>query len=121
MNYKFKTNSTIDAYGQTENVIHCKFGDMRKQYHFTDEFMQEYPEFCKEYDKYFMGNDCVFDSPFDILNYIENFELPVKLYSNFYDEEFENYRAVRDWLANEYGTRDMEKSARLYKGLEATK
>lgn len=121
MNYKFKTNSTIDAYGQTENVIHCKFGDMRKQYHFTSEFMQEYPEFCKEYEQYFMGEPSVFDSPFDIVRYIERFELPVKLYSNYYDEEFEDIDAVREWLMYEHGTRNMEKSAKLYKGLEATR
>lgn len=118
MNYRFKTNSNIDAYGDTQNVIHFKFGDCRKQYHFTDEFMQEYPKFCEEWSKYWCNEDSVFDSPFDILRYIENFELPVKLYSNYYDEEFADLQAVREWLANEYGTRDMEKSSRLYKGLE---
>lgn len=118
MNYRFKTNSDIDAYGDTQNVIHFKFGDCRKQYHFTDKFRDEYPGFVIEYANYWNGHDSVFDNPFDILSYIEKFELPVRLYSNYYDEEFEDYEAVREWLANEYTTQNMQKSARLYKGLE---
>lgn len=119
MNYRFKSNSNIDAYGNTDNVIHFKFGDCRKHYHFTDEFVKKYPEFSREFESYWIGQDSVFDSPFDVVGYIERFELPVRLYSNYYDEEFEDIDAVREWLMYEHGTRDMEKSARLYKGLEA--
>lgn len=118
MNYRFKTNSDIDAYGNMDNVIHFKFGDCRKQYHFTDEFMQEYPEFSKQYENYWYEQDSVFDSPFDVVSYIERFELPIRLYSNYYDEEFEDINAVREWLMYEHGTRDMEKASRLHKGLE---
>lgn len=102
MNYRFKKNSDIDAYGDSQNVIHFKFGDARKQYNFTNEFIDKYSGFCKEYINYWNAQESVFKNPFDIVRYIEKHELPVRLYSNYYDEEFEDIGAVLEWLAYEY-------------------
>lgn len=100
--YKYKQNSTIDAYGDTENVIHLKFGEARKGYNFTDEFTKQHPKFVREYTHYFNGEKSLFRDPLSILNYIETFNLPVKLYSNYVDQEFENVAAAKEWVVNEY-------------------
>jgi hypothetical protein len=102
MNYRYKKDHNIDAYGDTETVIHLKFGDIRKHYFFTKEFQEQHPNFCKEYAKYFMGEKSLFTDPLSIVNYIEAFNLPVKLYSNYVDQEFEDIAAVKEWICNEY-------------------
>lgn len=112
MNYRYKKDSDIDAYGDTQNVIHFKFGDMRKMYHFTPDFQTKHPRFCEEWHKYWMGEDSLFSDPLAVVNYIETFDLPVRLYSNFVDEEFEDFDAVREWLNNEYQGQHKDK---LYK------
>lgn len=99
--YRFK-DSNIDAYGDTDNVIHFKFGDARKHYNFTKDFQAKYPEFCKEYARYWEGKDSVFKDVFDLVHYIERFEIPVRLYSNYYDQEFKDTKAVLEWLGMEY-------------------
>lgn len=100
-NYKFKTNSNIDAYGDTQNVIHFKFGDARKQYNFTTEFRASKPGFCKEYANYWAGKPSKFRNVMEIVNYIDEHELPIRLYSNFYDEEFADIAAAREWISQE--------------------
>jgi hypothetical protein len=101
--YRYKTNSDIDAYGDSQSVIHFKFGDARKQYFFTKEFKSKHPKFCAEYEKYWQHEDSLFTDPLSIVNYIEWFNLPVRLYSNFADEEFADFDAAREWLNHEYG------------------
>lgn len=100
--YRYKKNSNIDAYGETENVIHFKFGDCRKAYNFTKDFQDKYPNFVKEYLNYFMNQESLFSDPLAIVNYIEMFDLPIRLYSNYTDQEFADPQAVKEWLANEY-------------------
>ena len=107
-NYRYKENSNIDAYGNTDNVIHFKFGEARKNYNFTVEFIQQYPNFVKEYEKYFMGNKSVFNDVLELVNYIERHEIPVRLYSNFVDEEFADIDAVKEWLVSEHVGRQYE-------------
>lgn len=103
MSYRYKDNSSIDwAYDDSTSVIHFKFGDMRKHYHFTDEFMTKHPNFCKEYARYFSGENSLFVDPLSIVNYIETFNLPVRLYSNFVDEEFADIKAAKEWICEEY-------------------
>lgn len=123
MSYRWKQDSDIDAYGNTENVIHFKFGDMRKSYNFTDVFDAKHPRFCEEYRKYFAGEKSLFSDPLAIVNYIEQFDLPVKLYSNMYDEEFEDIDAAKEWIMREYGGQNRDKlfhyeSGRGYVGLD---
>lgn len=111
--YRYKDNASIDwAYDDSTSVIHFKFGDCRKHYHFTDEFETKHPKFCKEYAKYFMGEPSLFSDPLSIVNYIETFNLPVRLYSNYVDEEFADTEAVKEWICNEYGGHNRDK---LYK------
>lgn len=100
--YRYKTDSDIDAYGDTQDVIHFKFGDCRKMYHFTNEFTKQHPKFAEEFAKYWEGSDSLFHDPLALVNYIETFNLPVRLYSNFVDEEFADCDAVREWLGSEY-------------------
>lgn len=114
-NYRYKpykeTSSVDWAYDDSENVIHFKFGDMRKNYNFTEDFRTKHPMFCKEYARYFAGESSLFTDPLTIVNYIETFNLPVRLYSNMVDEEFEDIQAAKEWICAEYsGNRD-----KLYK------
>ena len=109
MSYRYKTNSNIDAYGDTQNVIHFKFGDMRKMYHFTKEFQEAHPQFCKEFIKYWERKPSLFSDPLAVVNYIRAFNLPVRLYSNFVDEEFEDFDAAIEWICGEYQGQDRDK------------
>lgn len=108
-NYKYKTHSNIDAYGETDNVIHFKFGDMRKHYNFTPEFKLKHPMFCREYARYFSGDPSLFSDPLAIVNYIERFNLPVRLYSNYVDGEFADIEAAKEWICNEWSGRNRDK------------
>lgn len=112
--YRYKINSDIDAYGDTQNVIHFKFGDCRKMYHFTREFEQAHPRFCEEYVKYWRHEKSLFTDPLSIVNYIEMFDLPVRLYSNYVDREFEDYQAVKEWLCEQYMGQSLQQN-QLYK------
>lgn len=112
MSYRFKKTSTIDAYGETQSVIHFKFGDCRKMYFFTNELQEKHPKFCEEFAKYLERSTSLFTDPLAIVNYIEVFDIPVRLYSNYYDEEFEDFDAAREWLAAEYQGQNRDK---LYK------
>ena len=102
MEYRFKKDSEIDAYGDTENVIHFKFGDCRKAFNFTKDFTKEHPKFVKEYKEYWMGKESAFTDPLSVVNYIDLFKLPIRLYANFYDEEFEDIEACKEWICNEW-------------------
>ena len=42
----------IDYYGTKDSYIHLKFGDIRKMYNFTKELEKKYPDFTREYAKY---------------------------------------------------------------------
>jgi hypothetical protein len=100
--YRYKAIDDIDAYRDTESVIHFKFGDARKWFFFTKELQKQYPNFCKEYIKYFDYEKSLFSDPLCIVNYIEHFNIPVKLYSNMADQEFADIDAVKEWLCSEY-------------------
>jgi hypothetical protein len=48
-----KTKKTKDDfYGEGFSYIHTKFGDIRKQYFFTDDFIKENKEFVELYKSY---------------------------------------------------------------------
>ena len=36
----------IDYYGDKDNYIHAKFGDLRKMYNFNKSLQSLYPKFC---------------------------------------------------------------------------
>ena len=76
----------IDYYGTKDDYIHAKFGDLRKMYNFTAEFRQEYPRFCEQYERYYMGNLSVFSIPQQILEYVKTHNIPVNFYFNYTDE-----------------------------------
>jgi hypothetical protein len=58
-----------------------------------------------------MGDSSKFTNPLDVVSYIEKYKLPVRLYSNYYDEEFEDIAAAKEWILAEYETRlvDLDK------------
>lgn len=120
--YRYKENSNIDAYNDTMSVIHFKFGDCRKHYFFTEEFVTAHPKFAAEYAKYFIKQKSLFSDPLSIVNYIEVFKLPVRLYSNYVDEEFEDINACKEWICQEYGGQNRDKlftwGTSGYKGLD---
>lgn len=100
----------IDYYGENDNYIHLKFGDCRKMYNFTEDFVKEYPRFADEYRKYFYGKESLFINPLEIINYTINFDIPINYYENFTDEPCTK-RQAQEYLMNEYiGNRELCKS-----------
>ena len=92
----------IDYYGTKDNYIHLKFGDARKMYNFTPEFIKEYPLFAKEYSKYWNGDkDCQFENPFQIVNYVFGNKIPVHFYYNYTDEPAEDMNGIMNYLVGE--------------------
>lgn len=98
---RFKPKNDLDYYGGDFACIHAKFGDFRKCYNFPEEFCKRYPNFCSEYDKYWECKKSVFENPMQIVNYIERYGVPCALYSNFYDREFADFDAVKEWICQE--------------------
>jgi hypothetical protein len=94
---------TIDYYGTEDNYIHLKFGDTRKMYNFTNEFIKAYPDFAREYSTYFEGEKGKFKNPFQIVNYVFNNSLPVHFYFNFTDTPAKSETEIIDYLVKEQG------------------
>ena len=100
----------IDYYGTKDNYIHAKFGDLRKNYNFTEDFVKKYPRFAEEYHKYFMCEKSVFANPLEITNYIINYNLPIHAYFNFTDTPAKDWYEVQEYLNKEYlGNRELYK------------
>lgn len=94
---KKNTTKQIDYYGDTDNYIHLKFGDARKMYNFTKEFMEEYQDFSRQYQLYWDNNtESRFKNALDIINFIEEYEIPVHLYFNYTDTPA-TMREAREW------------------------
>jgi len=98
---RFKPENRWDYYDGGFACIHAKFGDFRKWCNFPDDFRKKYPNFCSEYEKYGDREKSVFVDPVHIVNYIERFAVPCALYSNYYDREFADFDAVREWICRE--------------------
>ena len=91
----------INYYGGNDNYIHAKFGDLRKCYNFTKDFIEKYPRFSEEYHKYYMCEKSLFSNPLEIVNYIIYFNIPVHAYFNFTDTAG-TWEDVQDYLKHEY-------------------
>lgn len=91
----------IDYYGEKDNYIHLKFGDARKMYNFTKSFREEYPKFATEYSKYWEGTDSAFRSPFAIVEYVYEKNIPVHFYYNFTDTPAKDKKEIIDYLVGE--------------------
>jgi hypothetical protein len=100
-----KTN--IDYYGDKDSYIHLKFGEARKCYFFTNEFVKKYPEFCKSYENYFFGEsnenpDNEFYSAYDIVETAQALGIPANFfYFNFTDTPAKSYKEIKSYLDNE--------------------
>jgi len=93
---------TIDYYGNKADYIHLKFGDARKMYNFTAEFIEKYPLFAEEYAKYWSGDTMTqFKNPFQIVRYVFKNKIPVHFYYNFMDIPAENEAEIMDYLVRE--------------------
>lgn len=93
----------IDYYGNKDNYIHLKFGDVRKMFNFTQAFREKYPKFVVEFTNYFMDRKSKFKNPFQIVSYVYNKKLPVHFYYNFTDTPAKNKREIMEYLSNENG------------------
>lgn len=91
----------IDYYGEEDNYIHLKFGDVKKMYFFTKEFIEAYPSFVREYGNYFSNKKSVFRTPFAIVEYVYENKLPVKFYYNFTDTPAKDKKEIMDYLVAE--------------------
>ncbi len=91
----------IDYYGDSDNYIHLKFGDVRKNYNFTTEFTKQYPDFVREFANYFGMRESKFRSPFAIVAYAYKNKIPVHFYYNFTDTPAKNLKEIMAYLVNE--------------------
>jgi len=93
-----------DYYGESFSYIHLKFGDIHKQYWFTNEFREKHPNFCKEYELYWNGDEkCRFKTPLQIAQYVDMFNIPVEFYYNFTDTPSKGIEDVYAYFLREYG------------------
>ncbi len=92
----------MNYYGNDINVIHLKFGDMRKHTNFTEEFSAKHPNFVKEYFKYMDGEQSLFNDPLEIVNYVEMYGLDIHFYFNMSDTPAKDLDDVRAYLNREH-------------------
>lgn len=92
----------MDYYDGDINVIHLKFGDMRKHTNFTEEFSAKHPNFVKEYFKYMDGEQSLFNDPLEIVNYVEMYGLDIHFYFNMSDTPAKDLDDVRAYLNREH-------------------
>ena len=111
---KLDINKNIDYYGTKDNYIHLKFGDCRKCYNFTEEFVKRYPKFAEQFEKYFMCEDSLFKSPLEVINYIVNFKIPVNFYKNFTDTPC-THREAQEYLLDEFQASEYSRKEQLYR------
>jgi len=111
---KIVINKNIDYYGTKDNYIHLKFGDCRKCYNFTEEFVKRYPKFAEEYNKYFYCEESLFKSPLEVINYIVNFKIPVSFYKNFTDTPC-THREAQEYLLEEFQASEYSRKEQLYR------
>nr|DAS75446.1 MAG TPA: hypothetical protein [Bacteriophage sp.] len=81
-----------------ENVIELKFGDMRKAYNFEDWFLYKYKFFATEFAKYWHEEESYFKDPYQIVDYVEEHNIPVDFYYNFTDKYAKSYDDIREYL-----------------------
>lgn len=100
--------NTIDWYGEKDNYIHLKFGDARKMYNFTPEFIEKYPVFAEAYKNYWDGKKeekdfkkLVFKNPFQIVHYVFEKQIPVHFYYNYTDTPAKDEKEIMDYLVGE--------------------
>jgi hypothetical protein len=92
----------IDYYGNEANYIHLKFGDCRKHYNFTSEFIDKHLVFAREFSKYFnYDEDAQFKNPFQIVHYVYENKIPVHFYYNFTDTPAKNEKEIMKYLTAE--------------------
>jgi hypothetical protein len=98
----------IDYYGNKDNYIHLKFGDVRKNYNFTKDFIEKYPDFTREYTSYFEMKKSKFKSPFAVVSYVYKHKIPVHFYYNFTDTPAKNEKEIMDYLVDENSYVDLK-------------
>ena len=91
----------IDYYGDQDNYIHLKFGRAQKMYFFTNDFLEKYPDFAREYKNYFEDRESKFENPFQIVAYVYKNKIPVHFYYNFTDTPAKNEKEIMAYLVNE--------------------
>ena len=87
----------------SENTIFVKFGDMRKGYRFTKVFEETYKFFSQEFHEFFHFKESYFKNPYQILDYIDQKEIPVFFFFDFDGRLSNNINTVREYI-EDYGT-----------------
>jgi len=101
-NIKKQEEQEIDYYGCEADYIHLKFGDARKNFFFTSDFIAKYPIFAKEYVKYIEFNDkAQFQNPFQIVHYAYQNNIPVHFYHNYTDTPAIDEKEIMEYLVRE--------------------
>lgn len=94
--------TNIDYYGNIDNYIHLKFGDVKKRYNFTKELIEQYPVFVREYSRYYNNEEkAQFKNPFQIVKYVYDNNIPVHFYYNFTDTPATSKEEIMDHLVHE--------------------
>ncbi len=92
----------INYYGNEADYIHLKFGDCRKMYNFTPDFIEKYPLFAIEYASYFDDKTkSQFKNPFQIVHYVYEKEIPVNFYYNYTDTPAGSEEEIMEYLVYE--------------------
>ena len=86
---------------EEDTIIHLKFGDMRKAYSFADWFWHKYEFFSTEFAKYWEEEESYFKNPYQIVDYVEENNIPVDFYFNFTDEYAKSYDEIREYLQDQ--------------------
>ena len=96
-----KNQKEIDWYGEDYNYIHLKFGDCRKCYNFTEDFIEKYPDFAREYKSYFECEESKLRTVFGVVEYVYKNKIPVHFYYNFTDTPVKNKKEIINYLVSE--------------------
>ena len=99
-----KIKKEIDYYGSEADYIHLKFGDCRKMYNFTPDFIAKYPQFAKAFQMYWNGElkrYYSFENPFQVVSYAFNHKIPVHFYYNYTDTPAKSRKEIIAYLLNE--------------------
>ncbi len=93
----------IDYYGEEDNYIHIKFGDIIKRYRFQEGFRKEHSYFVEQYENYWEEETDKNDlkTPEDFVNYAYDNNIPVNWYFNYTDTPAESKEEILEYFINE--------------------
>lgn len=70
-------------------------------YNFTPTFIKRYPDFSREYERYWNKQDSNFKNPFQIVAWAYDNDIPVHFYYNFTDKPVNSKEEALNYLMDE--------------------